>query len=255
MKTMVAGYGVLCLVSLAVMGQGQEPTPAHRGTSPDLTQAAAQIVDLTNRFRREHGRPELRLNRKLASAAQEFAEFMARTDKYSHTADGKQPWQRARDHGYDYCLMLENIAYQYNSAGFSTPELARGFEHGWEHSPPHRKNLLDPDVDDFGVGVAHSPTSGRYYAVQDFGRPRSQAIAFTVSNETGKVVHYTIDGKDYSIRPRYRVTYQECRPPELRFAPSGDASAPTRRASFHPRGGERYVIRTDESGNLRVSER
>jgi hypothetical protein len=33
--------------------------------------------------------------------------------------------------------------------------------------------MLDPDVREIGVGVARSNKTGRYYAVEDFGRPLS----------------------------------------------------------------------------------
>ena len=42
-----------------------------------------------------------------------------------------------------------------NSSGFTPKELADGFLEGWKQSPGHRKNMLDPDVTQIGVGVAH----------------------------------------------------------------------------------------------------
>jgi uncharacterized protein YkwD len=110
----------------------------------------------------------------LARTVRDFVDFMARTDRYGHEADGKQPADRARGHGYDYCLVSENIAYQYNSAGFRTAALARDFVEGWKHSPQHRKNMLEPAATQTAVAVARSEKSGRYYAVQMFGRPKSE---------------------------------------------------------------------------------
>ncbi len=37
---------------------------------------------------------------------------------------------------------------------------------------PARKNMLAPEVTETGVAVARSGKTGRYYAVQMFGRPR-----------------------------------------------------------------------------------
>ena len=141
--------------------------------SPDLGEVKKLIVEETNQLRREHGLPELKVNEDLSQSARYFAGFMARTDKYGHTADGKQPWDRTADHGYESCMVAEKIAWEYNPAGFATRDLAGALVRGWEHSPPHRKNMLDPDLEEIGVGVAHSKETGRYYAVQDFGRPRS----------------------------------------------------------------------------------
>lgn len=38
-------------------------------------------------------------NPKLTQTAQYFANYMARTNKYGHTADGSRPGERARKHG------------------------------------------------------------------------------------------------------------------------------------------------------------
>src|SRR5437660_1397706 len=157
---------------------------------PDVERVKEEIFASTNQFRRQQGQRELKVNKELAKAAQYFADYMARTDKYSHTADGKEPWERAAKFGYAYCIILENIAYEQSPEGFRTPDLAEGFMKGWKKSPPHRKNLLDPDIDDIGVGVAHSERTGRYYAVQNFGRPKSKEIVFKLTNETDSGVKY-----------------------------------------------------------------
>src|SRR5262249_23921315 len=130
---------------------------------PDLAQATKSLIDSTNAFRKEEGRSSVSVNPKLTDTARYFADFMARTNKYGHNADGNRPADRAKKHGYDYCIVLENIAYQYNSRGFTTDELARGLFEAWKNSPGHRKNMLDPDVTETGVAIAHSDKSGYYY--------------------------------------------------------------------------------------------
>src|SRR5207244_291216 len=96
----------------------------------DLERVKDEILSMTNQLRREQGQRELKVNEDLAKAAQYFAEYMARTDKYSHTADGKEPWERASKFDYAYCIILENIAYEFNPEGFRTADLARGFMEG-----------------------------------------------------------------------------------------------------------------------------
>ena len=130
---------------------------APAAARPDLARVEELISKLTNEFRRQEGRPEVQRNPKLTAAAHSFADYVARTNRFGHTADGSQPWERAKKQGYKYCVIAENIAYEYNSAGFGTEELARSFVEGWKHSPPHRKNMLDPDLTDIGVGVAAQP--------------------------------------------------------------------------------------------------
>src|SRR5436309_682742 len=97
------------------------PSAATASTNgPNLSQVVEQIISDTNAFRRQEGRREVGVNAELSRAAQYFANYMAQTDQYSHTADGSQPWDRAAKYGYAYCIVLENIAYQYNSADFTT---------------------------------------------------------------------------------------------------------------------------------------
>ena len=139
---------------------------------PDAAQVASLVVDGTNRFRHDNGLAPVAPERRLAHAAREFAAYMAQTDRLDHAADGRQPWGRARAQGYDYCLVAENIAYQYDSRGFATAQLARELVSGWERSAGHRRNMLERDAVDTAVAVARSATTGRYYAVQMFGRPR-----------------------------------------------------------------------------------
>jgi len=233
---------------------GPAPSSAMEGT-PDLARVTKQVLAATNQFRTKEGRGELKVNAELTRAAQYFADFMARTDQYSHTADGKEPWQRGAMYGYDYCVFLENIAWAYNSMGFTAEEMARTFMDGWEKSPPHRKNLLDPDVSEIGVGVARSNKTGKFYAVQDFGRPKSQEIVFRITNATDTAVPYTVDGQSRTIDPRYTITHSRCRPPDVRIPQARAAGKqPAGGAVLHPRSGAHYVIRQDSAGQFTVGE-
>lgn len=96
-------------------------------STPDLAMATTLIISRTNAFRQEEGHQPVTTNPLLMATAQDFADYMARTDRYGHTADGNQPAERAKQHGYDYCIVAENIAYQYNAGGFTTAELGGGF--------------------------------------------------------------------------------------------------------------------------------
>ena len=97
-----------------------EPKPAL-----DLARIEHLIFTGTNLFRTQEKRAPLKINPELAGAAQAFAEYLAHTDKFSHTADGKEPWDRTTKVGYQNCIILENIAYEYNSAGFTAEVLAK----------------------------------------------------------------------------------------------------------------------------------
>ena len=219
--------------------------------SPDLTDVAEGILTHTNAFRHQEGRPPVATNPQLTATAQDFAAFMARTGQLSHTADGQTPEVRAKAHGYDPCLIAENIAYQHSPAGFTTEALAEGFFQGWQHSPDHRKNLLDLAATETGVGVAHSEQTGAYYAVQLFGRPKSQQIDFHVTNTTDQAIPYVIDGQTVALPPQATHTHQQCRPPEVTFHWPGTPEKKT----VHPNHGDRYTVVRGEAGDFRAEPR
>jgi uncharacterized protein YkwD len=212
----------------------------------DLAAAERLVVDATNEFRREEGVEAVRPNPDLAKAARDFADYMARTDRYGHDADGRNPMDRARSNGYDHCLVAENIAYQYRSAGFRTAELAGGYVEGWKHSPEHRKNMLEAAATDTAVAVARSDRSGRYYAVQMFGRPKSERIEFRITNAAPQTVRYHVANQEYSLRPREVRIHWLCGPDDLTLQSA--AGAGMHSARLRPNRGDRLVVVSDPSG-------
>ena len=205
----------------------------------DLEEVARRVHDATNEFRASQGRPALARDAKLHDAAREFARYMARTGRYGHTADGREPAERVRAHGYDYCMVLENIAYQYSSADFESAELARRLVEGWKASPGHRRNMLERDATAGAVAVARSGREPRYYAVHVFARPASAALRFQVRNESGERVRYRVGARDFALAPRVVRTHELCGPGELAFELGGERKAPPR---FRPRDGDRFVV-------------
>lgn len=181
-------------------------------------------------------------------AARYFAEYMARTGQFSHDADGMVPATRAQKHGYDYCIVSENIANRYSSGGATTRDLAQGFVEGWKKSSGHRKNMLDPDVTETGAAVARGVKPGDYYAVQMFGRPSSRAIKFSIANQTNVAIRYRIESRIYSLAPRQTRTHAHCRSEELRFDwPHGQQDN-----TIAPKDGERLAIVRSDSGGFSV---
>jgi uncharacterized protein YkwD len=240
---------VLLALPAAAWGQnidhedGETLRPATRVTltekQPDLNEAAKLIIDQTNAFRKQEGQAPLSINPKLTDAARYFAGYMARTGKYGHTADDQRPADRATKHGYESCILAENIAYQYHSLGFTTADLAQQFFEGWKNSPGHRKNMLDADVTETAVVLAQDAGSGYYYAVQLFGRPKSQSIQFQIANQTDATVEYQVGSQTFPLPPGYIRTHQRCRPAELKLpSPEGKDGA----AGLRPASGDRYAI-------------
>ncbi len=222
----------------------------------DLKRVEQQIFSGTNKFRTQEKRGALKWNSELAVSAKSFAEYLASTDKFSHTADGKEPWDRTAKAGYKHCIVLENIAYEYDSDGFTAESLAGDCVVGWENSPGHRRNLLDPDVQDIGIGLARSSRTGRYYAVQDFGRPQSAMITFKVSDRIDTPVKYTIDGQACVVNPRETITYERSRPPVLLFTWDAKTSGTEAdRKEFRPTNGASYTVRMTQENAVTVDSR
>jgi uncharacterized protein YkwD len=222
--------------------------PTMGNQSAELADVAERIISRTKTFRQQEGRPPATTNPQLVATARDFATFMARTAQYGHAADGQSPEARAQAHNYDACLIAENIAYQHNASGFTAEALAQGFFEGWQRSPSHRENLLDPAVTETGVGVAQSEQTGAYYAVQLFGRPRSQQIEFQVTNTSDLTIQYAIDGQTMSLPSQSTHTHQQCRPPEVTFHWPGAQE----RKTVQPNNGERYMIVRGNDGAFRV---
>jgi uncharacterized protein YkwD len=198
----------------------------------DPLEAAARVVLATNAFRVEQGLAKVQADAKLTRTAQEFARFMARSGQFAHDADGATPADRARRHGYDYCMVAENIGYLFRTRGFSSDELAQGLMEGWIRSPGHRKNLVDPDATEIGVGIARAEND-RYYGVQLFARPASLNITFSVANESRNAIEYRVGAKRYTLGPRTERQHGDCVPAPVLL--------PGRTA--HPAHGERLVVR------------
>lgn len=219
------------------------------GDRVDAAAASAAIVVGTNAFRQAEGRQRLERQPQLDAAAAAFAEYMARTHRYGHTADGREPSERAQAQGYAYCVIAENIAYQYKSTGFTTDGLAGDFVEGWKNSPEHRHNMLDPVVVEIGAGVAQSSKDGRWFGVQLFGLPRSAQFTFAIVNEGGAPVRYRLGERDFELPPRVTRTHERCRPAELTIEWPGKQSATT----VEPRGGERFRLDQERSGSWRLT--
>ena len=228
---------VLLMGLLAAFASAADP--------PDLDRVREHIIAATNEFRKQEGLPPVKATAELAKPAQSFAEFMAETGKYGHEADGKKPADRIKEAGYDYCMTAENIAYYESRAAMTAEGLAKQFLDGWKKSPPHRKNLLDPDLQDIGVGVARSE-AGRYYAVQNFGRPKSAEISFKLTNQTEAAVKYTLEGQDFTVEPGYTMTHRLCRPADLKLQ-DGEV--------LRPADGSHFVLTRDGAGKVRTEKK
>jgi uncharacterized protein YkwD len=123
----------------------------------ELAELQAAIFRATNRRRAARDLPLLGESPCAAGFAQQHTTWMAESGTLAH-ADLGALLRRCTVRG-----AAENVAL------FVRPDLdAATVLKAWMESPTHRANILDPDLDRLGVGVAYDPSSGRWYATQDF---------------------------------------------------------------------------------------
>ena len=219
--------------------------------TPDIPQVEAAIVELTNAFRAEQKLGSVKVNPKLAAAARSYAEFLARSDIFSHTADGRQHSDRAKTAGYAYCHVSENLSLNLDSRGFETRQLARDAVEGWKKSPGHRRNLVAPHVVDIGVGVAKARGSEKYLSVQMFGRPESLKYEFKIQNGLTESVTYSFGGDTHEIRPRNVITHVACQPDPIVFERAGPPLiGRALRATYRARDGDLFTLKSSATGGV-----
>lgn len=117
-----------------------------------------EVVSLTNLERAQFDLSPLTLDLQLNQAAYNHSFDMAVNDFFGHTgSDGSLETHRVVDAGYPALMTAENIA-----AGYDTPTAV---VQGWMSSAGHRTNLLNPDMENIGVGhyfLAHDAGSVNY---------------------------------------------------------------------------------------------
>jgi hypothetical protein len=223
--------------------------------TPDVPAVETAIVAMTNAFRLENKLGEVRPNAQLAQAARAYAAYLARTNAFSHTADGRQPADRVGETGYQYCQVAENLALNLDSRGFETWALAAHAVEGWKNSPGHRRNMLTPHVTDIGVAVAQAPGSSapKYISVQLFGRPRSLGYQFAVRNEAAESVTYSFGGKTHQASPRMTITHSACQPGEVAFERLGSLLfGKSVSARYEAQDGVVYRVAGDSTAGIKV---
>jgi uncharacterized protein YkwD len=235
----------LLLLALATFSHAAEKT-----TEPPAFAATAEqrVLALTNAFRAEAKLPAVEPEPRLAETARSFATYLASTGKLEHDADGTTPPERVKKRGYAYCIVAENLASEFNSAGFTPEALAQNIVQGWRESPTHRDNMLQPDVTQVGIGVARSPKDGEYFAVEVFARPMSQMVKFRVANRADATVRYEYRKRMVALAPKQARTHESCVAGELRLDTGGQ------NLTVRPKDGGRYSVVSSGAGGFRWQE-
>ena len=220
--------------------------------TPDIPAVERNITEMTNVLRAGRKLGEVRLNAQLTAAARAYAQFLANSQTFSHTADGREAGDRITAAGYPWCLVGENLASHLDSRGFQSRDLAKKAVEGWLNSPGHRDNMLAPNITETGVGVAVAPNEHpKYIAVQLFARPKSLSYEFQISNSARQPVTYSFGGEAHDLAPGTAVQHESCVPGPLSFDKLGGKALPVS-ARFEASGGTVYVVKPDKTKGLVV---
>ncbi len=138
---------LVCLMALPAC----EPvaTPVNRPDAPATTRTAETggARTLLNNLRARRGLGRVIQSPRLTSAAAGHARDMSARAFFSHKgSDGSSVGRRVERKGYGYCLVNENLSY--GRRNLDTVILA------WMDSPGHRRNMLNPNVTEFGIARA-----------------------------------------------------------------------------------------------------
>lgn len=123
-----------------------------------------EIFELINQERSKKGLGDLVWDSNLSRLARDYSAKMARENFFSHqdrsgeSVDGRAKNMRIKN----WSKIGENLFF---CEGYDNPNLMA--VRGWMKSPSHRDNILDPDYNVSGIGIAESE-NGRIYFTQVF---------------------------------------------------------------------------------------
>ena len=136
------------------------------GSSASITGEFAafqkEVVRLVNVERQKQGLGKLSLNAKLSNVATLKSQDMINKNYFDHTSPTYgSPFDMMKKFGISYTSAGENIAM-----GQETPQEVMN---AWMNSDGHRKNILNPDFTELGVGIA-AKGSSLYWTQMFIGR-------------------------------------------------------------------------------------
>lgn len=120
-----------------------------------------QLFDLTNADRVNHHLSVLKWDEHVKETARKHSLDMAKNNYFSHTnLDGDSPFDRMEEDDLFFTMAGENLA---------TGQFSSIFAHeGLMNSLGHRENILKPEYEYLGVGVAFNNESQPYYTENFF---------------------------------------------------------------------------------------
>ncbi|QDU29087.1 Cysteine-rich secretory protein family protein [Anatilimnocola aggregata] len=148
---------MICVILAAALIVGV--TWSQAAEKPRPAAIREELLKLHNKEREEADFEPLSLNAKLTKAAQSYAEYLAKSGEFSHTAKGTMR-SRVEDEGYDANEVGENIA--------KGQAAASDVVKGWMESETHKGNILSEEFSEVGFGFA-TDEKGQMIWVTVFG--------------------------------------------------------------------------------------
>lgn len=187
---------------------------AQLSSQGNLTVAEQYLLIAANQERAARGLAALHLDPDLSEASAFHAKEMAEHDDISHQfANEPDLADRGSQAGVHFSLITENVGEAPTSVIIHNL---------WMHSPGHRANLLDPDVDSIGIAVVRR--DGQLYAVEDFAstvqslslNQQERTVADVITQSGVRVVDTNADARQTCTmstgyagprQPRYIMRY------------------------------------------------
>ena len=149
--------------------QKPESTPSKPSTTPeqkpstDFSSYQQQVLDLVNAERTKRGISALTLDSNLSSVAPKKSQDMVNKNYFDHTSPTYgSPFDMMKQFGISYRTAGENIA-----KGQKTPQEVVT---AWMNSEGHRKNILNPNFTNLGVGIAKDSKGTTYWTQMFIGK-------------------------------------------------------------------------------------
>src|SRR5215467_996545 len=174
---LVAAFVLAALVGLWFVPRALSAPAGHPSNS-----AEQMLYDAVNRERASLGLQQLQWDTALANAARLHTVLLAANDALSHRFSGEADLQtRLRLAGANFRLVAENVA--------EAPDI-QSLHVAWMNSPPHRANILDPQVN--SIGIAIERRNNEYFATQDFSASVVQMTREEQEQQIGRLLQAKI---------------------------------------------------------------
>lgn len=137
------------------------------------------IFKWVNQERARYNLPVLKWNEHLRDSARKHSALMAEQGQMSHQLPGEPKlMDRVAAAGARMDRVAENVAYG---------EAVLDIWESWLRSPPHRENILNPQMNAIGVGLARQGT--RIYATQNFAHTIEASGSGEAGSDLGRAVN------------------------------------------------------------------